>query len=58
MLLLTTVTLAQEKSQSASIFVQDPAVFRQQQAELEKLKQSVDGVNEGLESLPNYLNQR
>ena len=51
MLLLTTVTLAQEKSQSASIFVQDPAVFRQQQAELEKLKQSVDGVNEGLESL-------
>ena len=45
------MALAQGESQSASIFVQDPAVFRQQQAELEKLKQSVDGVNEGLESL-------
>lgn len=45
------MALAQGESQSASIFVQDPAIFRQQQAELEKLKQSVDGVNEGLESL-------
>ena len=38
-------------AQSASIFVQDPAVFHQRQAELEKLKQSVEGKNEGLDSL-------
>ena len=38
-------------SQSASIFVQDPAIFHQRQAELEKLKQSVEGKNEGLDSL-------
>ena len=38
-------------SQSASIFVQDPAIFHQRQAELEKLKQSVQGKNEGLDSL-------
>lgn len=38
-------------SQSASIFVQDPAVFHQRQAELEKLKNSLDGKNEGLDSL-------
>ena len=37
--------------QSASIFVQDPAVFRQRQADLEKLKKSVEGKNEGLDSL-------
>lgn len=36
---------------SVSIFVQDPAVFHQRQAELEKLKQSVEGQNEGLDSL-------
>jgi hypothetical protein len=38
-------------SQSASIFVQDPAVFHQRQTELEKLKNSVGGKNEGLDSL-------
>ena len=44
--------LAEETSaQSASIFVQDPAVFHQRQAELEKLKKSVEGKNEGLDSL-------
>ena len=37
--------------QSASIFVQDPAVFHQREAELEKLKKSVQGKNEGLDSL-------
>ncbi|MBO4437226.1 MAG: hypothetical protein J5791_10140 [Fibrobacter sp.] len=39
--------------QSASIFVQDPAVFHQRQAELEKLKKSVGNKNEGLDSLLN-----
>ena len=38
-------------SQSASIFVQDPAIFHQRTAELEKLKKSVEGKNEGLDSL-------
>ena len=38
-------------SSSASIFVQDPAIFHQRQVELEKLKQSVAGKNEGLDSL-------
>ena len=40
-----------ETAQSASIFVQDPAIFHQRQAELEKLKLSVEGQNEGLDSL-------
>lgn len=39
--------------QSASIFVQDPAVFHQRQTELEKLKKSVGNKNEGLDSLLN-----
>lgn len=43
--------VAVSSSQSSSIFVQDPAIFRQRQAELEKLKQSVQGKNEGLDSL-------
>ena len=38
-------------SQSVSIFMQDPAIFHQRQAELEKLKRSVEGANEGLDSL-------
>ena len=38
-------------SQSASIFVQDPAIFHQRQTELEKLKKSVGNKNEGLDSL-------
>ena len=42
---------APEAAQSASIFVQDPAIFHQRAAELEKLKQSVEGKNEGLDSL-------
>ena len=42
---------APAESQSASIFVQDPAVFHQREAELEKLKKSVQGKNEGLDSL-------
>ena len=37
--------------QSASIFVQDPAVFHQRQADLERLKKSVGSKNEGLDSL-------
>ena len=37
--------------QSASIFVQDPAIFHQRQAELEKLKLSVGNKNEALDSL-------
>ena len=41
----------QPESQSASIFVQDPALFHQREAELEKLKKSVQGKNEGLDSL-------
>ena len=41
----------QDGAQSASIFVQDPAVFHQREAELEKLKKSVQGKNEGLDSL-------
>lgn len=41
----------QPEPQSASIFVQDPAVFHQREAELEKLKKSVQGKNEGLDSL-------
>ena len=57
--LLTTPAIAEDAggqpaagaSQSASIFVQDPAIFHQRQAELEKLKQSVEGKNEGLDSL-------
>ena len=42
---------ADASAQSASIFVQDPAVFHQRQAELEKMKKSVEGKNEGLDSL-------
>ena len=42
---------AQDGAQSASIFVQDPAVFHQREAELEKLKKSLQGKNEGLDSL-------
>ena len=41
----------QPEPQSASIFVQDPAVFHQREAELERLKKSVQGKNEGLDSL-------
>ena len=41
----------QDGAQSVSIFVQDPAVFHQREAELEKLKKSVQGKNEGLDSL-------
>ena len=41
----------QDGAQFASIFVQDPAVFHQREAELEKLKKSVQGKNEGLDSL-------
>ena len=37
--------------QSASIFVQDPAIFHQRQADLERLKKSVGSKNEGLDSL-------
>ncbi|WP_407442297.1 hypothetical protein [Fibrobacter sp.] len=42
---------AAESPQSASIFVQDPAVFHQRQADLQKLKSSVAGKYEGLDSL-------
>ena len=42
--------------QSGSIFVQDPAVFHQRAAELEKLKRSIEGKNEGLDSLLNEAN--
>ena len=42
---------ADAPAQSASIFVQDPSVFHLRQAELEKLKGSVEGGNEGLDSL-------
>lgn len=45
------MALAQGEAKSASIFVLDPAVFHKHQAELEKLKQSVEGVNESLDSL-------
>ena len=38
-------------AQTASIFVQDPAIFHQRQADLEKLKGSLQNVNEGLDSL-------
>ena len=40
-------------AQTASIFVQDPAIFHQRQADLEKLKGSLQNVNEGLDSLLN-----
>ena len=43
--------------QSASIFVQDPAIFHQRQADLEKLKASVEGKNEGLDSLLERTNR-
>jgi nucleoid-associated protein YgaU len=39
------------EAQTASIFVQDPAIFHQRQADLEKLKGSLENVNEGLDSL-------
>ena len=39
------------ETQTASIFVQDPAIFHQRQADLEKLKGSLQNVNEGLDSL-------
>lgn len=37
--------------ETASIFVQDPALFHKRQAELEQLKSSLEGSNEGLDSL-------
>lgn len=39
------------EAKTASIFVQDPAIFHQRQADLEKLKGSLQNVNEGLDSL-------
>ena len=39
------------ETKTASIFVQDPAIFHQRQADLEKLKGSLQNVNEGLDSL-------
>ncbi|MBR6379448.1 MAG: hypothetical protein IKS02_05700 [Fibrobacter sp.] len=45
------LVFSQGEAQSASIFVQDPAVFHQRQAELEKLKATVGNKNEGLDSL-------
>ena len=52
MCLLSAAALAQDvATQSASIFVQDPAIFHQREAELEKLKQTVGDKNEGLDSL-------
>ena len=39
------------EAKTASIFVQDPAIFHQRQADLEKLKGSLENVNEGLDSL-------
>lgn len=39
------------EAQAASIFVQDPAIFHQRQADLEKLKGSLENVNEGLDAL-------
>lgn len=40
------------EAQAASIFVQDPAIFHQRQADLEKLKGGMkDAVNAGLDSL-------
>lgn len=42
-----------ESSQAGSIFVQDPAVFHQRQADLAKLKGNLQDVNEGLDSLLN-----
>ncbi len=47
----TPAEAAPEAAQSASIFVQDPAIFHQRAAELEKLKQTVGSKNEGLDSL-------
>lgn len=44
-------------AQSASIFVQDPAVFHQRQADLEKLKASANGGNAALDSLLERTNR-
>lgn len=44
-------------AQSASIFVQDPAVFHQRQADLEKLKASANGENAALDSLLERTNR-
>ncbi len=51
-LLMVADVLGEDVSRlSASIFVQDPAMFRQRQAELEKLKQSAGEQNDGIDSL-------
>jgi hypothetical protein len=42
---------APAEDQAGSIFVQDPALFHQRQADLEKLKGSLENANEGLDSL-------
>lgn len=42
---------AESPAQPASIFVQDPAIFHQRQADLAKLKGSLQDVNTGLDSL-------
>lgn len=42
---------------SSSIFVQDPAIFHQRQADLVKLKSSVEGKDEALDSLVDEANR-
>ena len=42
---------APAEDQAGSIFVQDPALFHQRQADLEKLKGKLENANEGLDSL-------
>lgn len=48
---------ANEASQSASIFVQDPAIFHKHQDELKKLQQGLGSANEELDSLLQYADK-
>jgi len=43
--------------EATSIFVQDPAIFHQRQADLQKLKGSLKDVNEGLDALMQDANR-
>jgi len=48
---LATLSFAQESQKSASIFVRDPAVFRQHASDLKNLKATLSNVNGSLDSL-------
>lgn len=48
---LSASLFAEESSQAASVFVQDPTIFHRRQAELQKMQAEAKSPNEGLEAL-------